>query len=222
MSGKGNGRRQTAVDKLERKVNQMHMRERYRVEKPGLTPPIATQSFTFNMTTAEDVAFDPSGNAGPVTKAVRIEDIIERVKDAVGMTSGWDTTVRISPHYLDIRAYTDGSGDPYNIVFTAGFFNPITGVSVKEDAAVGSIVNPPRLRMYYPESVQQTAFAWDGTKGTSAPLVYVTANVKQTVWIYCNCVVRINKVRTPEARGSKSGGAEWTVVTPKPQYSKLC
>jgi len=77
-------------------------------------------------------------------------------------------------------------------LFNLSVFDSLTESTVKDIAVQGTQVLPARSAVDFPEVVSGHLFQWDGTTGTSAPLVGIKTTQKILISVYFTGVVTIS------------------------------
>lgn len=161
-----------------------------RVHVPSIRQPTINRNFTFPLQVmAQQVMNDPAN--GVSTVLYRVENVVSLVQETVGLPSSFYGNIRIRPNHIKCYGQfeKDGSTDP---LFTMVVFNPLVGSTEKTVAVQGTQVYPARTAVDYAEQTAHYPYTWDGTEGTSAPLIGIksTQNILVSVYFQITCIIQ--------------------------------
>jgi len=124
-----------------------------------------------------------------------IETVILVLKETVDLPGSFAQKITYSPQKVMVYGqYEAGpSGSTATPLFNLSVFDSLTESTVKDIAVQGTQVLPARTAVDFPEVVSGHLFQWDGTTGTSAPLVGIKTTQKILISVYFTGVVTISK-----------------------------
>lgn len=166
---------------------------------PPLRQPTVNTNFTLPITILVDHTFNGGGKDRQVS-IVRVENIILRALAIVALPSKWRLQTRVRIFRVSLYGLLDDTSSASWMLapsMTVTIYDPITNVEVKQDAALGTLVTPPRLGFHFPSAVKQHALGWHtGVTGASNKVVGISTKNDITVAAYFEVVLSIDEIIT--------------------------
>lgn len=161
----------------------------WRTFTPPMRQPIVNRNFTFPFTTTIGHQFTGTGTT-TMKVILRVENVIKAVCSTVDMSSSWYPLVAIRVHSVSSYGVISSVNKDVIPAFVSYVYDPITGTQAKSFGTQGE---DSRSGVHFPTVVSEHLLQWDGTGGTSAEVLGVSATGTFYLASYWFIVVTIDR-----------------------------
>jgi len=187
-------RRSRRRNRVGRELRKLSSALKWETFTPPLTIPTINRTFTFPMKVVVETEFTPTiSDAGVESKVYRVEDVIEVVKETLGLSAGWGGNVMLRFQKVLMYGYV-ASTSQTNPVVTFQMWDPENDVPNKAVARYATIDNPARMGIKYPAAISGHYYQWDGVTSTSSRLVGIRSTTACNGVVEFQIVVTLNRV----------------------------